>query len=256
MIRLRIAWLVLVLALGTPSLVAAGFEDGMAAYDRGDFERALAEWIEDARGGHVAATWLVGNMYLQGQGVARPEPRIAADYYKQAADQGFTEAQVSLAALYRQGLGVPKDLKRAVALLYQAAARRHPVAQADLGDLFLEGVPGHLDPDPVHAAEWYGQAANVGVLYAQFKLAQLYLEGLGVDQDEITGFAWLIRAHDAASKREENGWSRRVLALDAEAGFGRITFAELIGSRYATYRGGLPAGVLAAAREMALAGGG
>ncbi|MGF1457099.1 MAG: tetratricopeptide repeat protein [Alphaproteobacteria bacterium] len=251
MIRLRAGWSLAILLVLSAAPAAADFQDGVDAYDRGDLKQALASWLEEARKGDPASTWLVGTMYLRGEGVMRPEPRIAAEYYRLAADRGFTEAQVSLATLYREGRGVPKDLKRAVAWLYQAAARRHPVAQADLGDLFLEGVPGQLDPDPEHAAEWYRQAADVGVLYAQFKLAQLYLEGIGVDQDDVTGFALLIRVYEAARRGEENDWSRRVLRLDAPAGFDGTPLADVIASRHATYQVALPGGVIAAARDLA-----
>ncbi len=234
----------------------ASFEDGLGAYRRGAYDVALQEWIDDARDGNLPSVWLVGNMYLSGQGLSRPEPRIAAEYYAQAAEAGFTEAQVSLATLYRQGLGVKKDLQQAVAWLYQAAARRHPVAMVDLGDLFLDGVPGHLTSDPAAAVSWYRQAAELGVVLAQVKLGQLHLEGVGTARDPVAGLAWIIAAHDAHKAGREGVWSRRVMPFDApitgaEAG---TRFGDVIETLYETYRSTFPSGVVAAARDRALDG--
>ncbi len=243
--------LAVVSSISTPA--RADFAAGMEAYAAGDPQTALQEWIREGRGGNTRALWLVGNLYLNGEGVDQPSPRIAADYYLEAAELGFAEAQLSLATLYRQGRGVERDLEQALAWLYQAAAQRHPEAQVDLADLFLEGGDGALEPDPVHASQWYGQAADQGVVFAQFKLAQMHLEGVGLTKDEVTGFAWLTIAHDAATDGRENARSKRVMLLSALVPGLRPerTLAQLIVETYERTGRGLRAGVLAEARKKA-----
>jgi len=96
-----------ILALGFAGLVAAGpCEDGLLAYGLGDYATALR--------------------------ILRP-----------LADQGNADAQISLAVIYAEGQGVPKDLAAAARWYQRAADQGHVVAQSDLGAMYYsgEGVP-------------------------------------------------------------------------------------------------------------------
>lgn len=57
------------LAMANPSL--AGFDQGLAAYRAGDYERAFEEFRADAIDGHATAQFNLGVMYYKGQGVSR-----------------------------------------------------------------------------------------------------------------------------------------------------------------------------------------
>ena len=73
-----------------------------------------------------------------------------------AADQDHTEAQVSLGLLYAQGRGVEEDYQTAMDLLYAAALDGHPIAQVELANYFLYGVPDKVQQSESHAFDWYG----------------------------------------------------------------------------------------------------
>ena len=83
-------------------------------------------------------------MYLTGYGVARSLP-TAASFFTQAADseQPSAEAQLHLASMYQQGLGVSRDPTRAVSLYQHAADSGNERAQLMLAKLLVkgEGVP-------------------------------------------------------------------------------------------------------------------
>ncbi len=64
--RLALA-VALLIGLATPS--HADFQDGLAAYDRGDYAAALREWRPLAEQGHAMAQTFLGVMYSKGQGV-------------------------------------------------------------------------------------------------------------------------------------------------------------------------------------------
>ncbi len=66
----------------------------------------------------------------------------AAVLWKQAADQGYADAQCNLGVLYYNGLGVPKDVARAVALFKQAAAGGSKGAVDALRELVGAVPPG------------------------------------------------------------------------------------------------------------------
>ncbi|MEE8535420.1 MAG: sel1 repeat family protein, partial [Kiloniellales bacterium] len=58
---------VLVVSLATPAW--AGYEEGLAAYGRGDFPAALREFEDLALQGDAAAQFYLGIMYDRGGGV-------------------------------------------------------------------------------------------------------------------------------------------------------------------------------------------
>ena len=64
----------------------AGFEEGSAAFDRGDYAKAMREWRPLAENGHALAQRNVALMYRQGYGVSR-DFREAIRWYKMAAEQ-------------------------------------------------------------------------------------------------------------------------------------------------------------------------
>jgi hypothetical protein len=92
--------------------LAGPFEDGVAAYDRGQFAAALELWLPLAREGNVAAQLGVGMLYERGSGVA-PDAAEAVRWYLRAAEGGNAEAQYRAALAYETGSGAPKDLEQA-----------------------------------------------------------------------------------------------------------------------------------------------
>ena len=78
----RIA-LVAVLMFGHATSAWAGFDEGMAAYERGDYATALEEWLPLAEQGNVAAQSNLGVMYTNGHGVPQNYAE-AAKWYRAA----------------------------------------------------------------------------------------------------------------------------------------------------------------------------
>ncbi len=75
------------------------FEDGVAAYQRGDYRKAAEQ-------GHAEAQFKLGAMYFSGDGVPQDDAG-AVKWYRMAAEQGHAEAQADLAYMYENGLGHP-----------------------------------------------------------------------------------------------------------------------------------------------------
>ncbi|MEO0907313.1 MAG: sel1 repeat family protein, partial [Pseudomonadota bacterium] len=59
------------LALGAQPVLAQDFEAGVAAYEEGDYEAALAEFRPLAEQDDADAQYNLGVMYLDGHGVAQ-----------------------------------------------------------------------------------------------------------------------------------------------------------------------------------------
>jgi TPR repeat protein len=75
--------------------IADPLEDGVAAYERGDFATALRLFQSLAEQGDASAQSNLGVLYEKGQGTAR-DYREALKWYRQAAQQGYADAQFNL----------------------------------------------------------------------------------------------------------------------------------------------------------------
>jgi TPR repeat protein len=81
--------------LGIAGAVAGPWEDGMAAYNRGDYVPAIRLFRPLAEQGNAKAQNLLGVMYRRGQGVARNSVR-AFVWFSRAASRGDASAKVEL----------------------------------------------------------------------------------------------------------------------------------------------------------------
>jgi TPR repeat protein len=100
---------------------SADFNDGAVAYAMGDYERALQTLQPLAEtANHAYAQYYLGMMYVNGQGVAQ-DYKVAAKWFRAAAEKGVAAAQNKLGQLYVDGRGVPKDMEFAFAWFSTAA---------------------------------------------------------------------------------------------------------------------------------------
>jgi TPR repeat protein len=185
----RIAGLFLTVAVSalTPGSATAGWDEGVAAYQRGDYHAAFREFMALASMGIPSAQYNLGLMYSRGQGVPQDYGE-AVRWFRMAADQGDADAQTSLGGMYVLGQGVPQNDVEAVRWYRMAAEQGRALAQLVLGSMYAygEGVP----QDYGEAARWYQLAADQGEASAQYSLGLAYREGRGVVQDDATAARW------------------------------------------------------------------
>jgi TPR repeat protein len=81
--------------LGGPGALAGPWEDGMAAYNRGDYVPAITVFRAMAAQGNARAQSLLGVMYRRGQGVSR-SPVRAFVWFSRAAARGDAKARAEL----------------------------------------------------------------------------------------------------------------------------------------------------------------
>ena len=119
---IRVGCVALVLSLSLAAPVAAGpFENGVAAYKRGDYATALRLWRPLADQGDAVVQKSLGFMYANGHGVPRDYAE-AVKWYRKAAEQGDADAQANLGDMYANGQGVPRDYVQAHKWFNLAAA--------------------------------------------------------------------------------------------------------------------------------------
>ena len=145
--------------LAACGVARADFQDGLEAYNSGNYLYAFEEFRTLALNGDAAAQYRLGVMYTKGQGVPRND-KLAASWYLKAAEQDDTRAQFVIAEMYAKGQGVQQDDKQ--------------------------------------SALWYLKAADHGFPKAQYTVGLMYAKGQGVQQDFIQAYKWLSLAGDMA----------------------------------------------------------
>lgn len=114
----------LLLLAALPAPAQAAYQDGLAAYDRGDYATAFREFEALARLGDATSQFNLGLMYQKGWGVPQHFAE-AASWYLKAAEQGYARAHLELARMYDRGQGVRRDFARAY-MWYSLAASALP----------------------------------------------------------------------------------------------------------------------------------
>ena len=154
-----------------------GLARGRAALARGFPLEALREWQAAQRAGSREAAYLIGRLYLEGQGLRR-NPAEAAFWFDEASRGGHVAAKYELASLLIHGAG-----DGGVAH-WIASARGHAsedVVTRNISALFPYGF--EIAADPAQAARLFAEAAAEGHVAAQATLGALMLEGRGCEKD-------------------------------------------------------------------------
>jgi TPR repeat protein len=110
--------------------------------------------------------------------------------------RGDVEAEVAFGNLYESGQSVlPLDPARAAEWYRRAADKGHAGAQFNLANMYLDGLG--VPKDAGQAVTWYRKSADQGDALAQFSLGSIYEAGVGgVPRDEASAAAWYRRAAD------------------------------------------------------------
>ena len=111
-----------VLALAIPPALAGDLEDGMEAYDGGDYAQALAAWTRAAAAGRADAMTAIAGLYADGIGVAR-DSKVALTWYRRGARLGDVASQLNLGDMIARGQGQERDPVEASMWLGLAAAQ-------------------------------------------------------------------------------------------------------------------------------------
>lgn len=110
----------------------------------------------------------------------------AMQWAQKAAQAGLPLAPEKIAYMYRDGLGVDRNLEKAFEYFRMAAIGGNEYGQAALGDCYYFGN-GTKQNYP-EAVKWYRAAAEVGHVDATSMLGQCYYLGSGLEVDYAAAF--------------------------------------------------------------------
>ena len=135
-------------------------EDGVAAFDRGDYQSAFHLFERSASAGNAEGQIRLARLYDRGDGVPQNYSE-AVKWFRLAAEQGSAEGQSNLGAFYSLGRGVPQNYLEAVKWFRLAAEQGNASAQFNLASMYAlgRGVP----KDYVQALKWFNVSASRSV---------------------------------------------------------------------------------------------
>ena len=179
------------------SAMAGDLEQGLAAYNKQNYEEAMNWWVIAAKQGNADAQYNLGVMYDNGRGVPQ-DYKEAAKWYQLAAMQGHASAQHNLGVMYEVGRGIPQDDSEAVRLYQLAANQGNASAQLNLGYMYAHGrgVP----QDDSEAVRLFQLAANQGNDVAQLNLGNRFSIGKGVPQNYSEAKKWYSLAAEQGNQ--------------------------------------------------------
>ncbi len=168
-----------------------------------------------AEGGHPVAQWRLGRMYAKGDGVAQDDLR-AYDYFSKIANAHAEDspsapqaaivanAFVALGRYYVSGIPnsrVKADPERAREMFsYAASYFGNAEAQYNLARMYLDGVG--MPRDVKYGIRWLGLAARKGQHQAQAQLGLMLFNGDRLQRQAARGLMWLTLAQDSAGPDE------------------------------------------------------
>lgn len=246
----RYVYTILIIILGCNLNVSAQTTDldattpyhqAVKEYDRGNYEKAFAQFKPLAEQGDTKAQLYLAICYSNGEGVRRNYQEAEA-WLKKAATQNDAEAQFELGMFYLDIDSRSKQPEKVIFWLLKAAQQKNVDAQFALGVIYDAGILTKIDgewialfEDREKAIYWYEQASeqgdtdaqsNLGLLYlrqkdytqahqmykkaavlgnknAQLNLGYLYVHGWGVPQNNHKAYLWIsLAATDSPMARE------------------------------------------------------
>lgn len=108
-----------ILTMTSGAVIAGPWEDGMAAYNRGDYVPAVQVFRGMAKAGNAKAQMMLGSMYQRGQGVAKSSAH-AFMWLTFASSRGDTQAKAELKIV--EASMTPSDMSQARTMMQACEA--------------------------------------------------------------------------------------------------------------------------------------
>lgn len=193
--KIHVIFILIVMCLIAPATIWAGYDDGIEAYNKADYESALRNLAPLAEQGNSDAQVKVGILYFNGLGVSKNYSE-AGKWFLRAASQGDTTAQRMVAKMHINGEGFKEDYLVAVKWYQKAIEAGNIEAQNELAHMYINNQGFSLDETKILAGK--------GNSIAQYALGFIYKNGFNVKQNNDDALIWLHRAAEAGNVYAQN----------------------------------------------------
>ncbi|ARJ65620.1 hypothetical protein WV31_08100 [Magnetospirillum sp. ME-1] len=173
--------LAVLLGLGAAGPAVAGYDEGLAAYQKRDWPAAIREFKPLAAQGNAAAQARLGHMLFEGLGGPRDDVE-ALRLLNAAASAGDSLAQHFLGNAYFNGRAVPKDISQALVWFGRAADKGQPESLHAMGEIHFNGLG--INKDEGKGVDYFRRAAEKGWAASHERLATLSWDGRAMPTDK------------------------------------------------------------------------
>jgi TPR repeat protein len=209
---MRHLFLTVALSILVTAAAAAGIDDAIAAYERGELAAAQSAFTRLARTGVPAADYNLAVMHLRGE-VPHASAREALRLMTRAANAGFVTAIYGLGQLHELGqAGLPINLPEANRWYLRAAEAGSVDGQVAIATAHYLGRGAAKDASL--AAHWYRIAAQGGDVGAMYIYASMAETGDGVAQDLNEARYW----YQAAARNGDEAAPSKLKEIEARLG--------------------------------------
>lgn len=188
---------------------AAAFGDAYSAYQLGlyglDHSQTVHEvetsvkWLESSFAhGNGDAALVLGTFYENGgDGLIEMKPDTAITWFEKGLSVGQAECASELAFYYREGIVVPKDKEKALALYKKAVTLGDEDSLFSLALLYME------NKEEEKALPYLLKAAETGNRKAQYMAGYMYIFGKGTEENREEGIFYLEQAAQGGDQGAE-----------------------------------------------------
>ncbi len=173
-----------------------------------DYERAFQWYGLATQVGHVHSNYCLAKMYYGGEGVIQDYEQ-AKYFYEQAAQGRDKYAYHALGKMYDNGIGTEQNYTKAAEYFTRASQENVPYADYRLAQMFAIGQG--VEPDQELSQILYGKALKEFIeqekqqsdAIVEFRIAEMYLRGIGVEQSIDEAVKWLTVCSEKENPRAQ-----------------------------------------------------
>lgn len=157
---------------------------------------AFSDFSRAAELNHPGAKNILGEMYRDGVSVDKSS-QTAEEYFAASAKTGNPYGCYNYAMMILSSNAVNKEASKAVKILERAASARYPEAMNEYGKCLYNSIGIDASVTNNHhqaVAWWYNAATEQKYAPAMVSLATAFLDGKGVERNELAAISWLEKA--------------------------------------------------------------
>ncbi|WP_319498762.1 tetratricopeptide repeat protein [uncultured Cohaesibacter sp.] len=158
--------------------------EAKAETDAGNLSAALELYKKAYANNEQRAAEQLARLYMEGGEGITVDYAAAKDWAQKAIDAGESRGLLYLGKIWMEGLGVTKNLDKALSYFQQANEAGDMKAGRYVGLIMAE------QGNDAAAAEWFKKAAEAGDITSQYYLGRAYQTGKGVEQDFAAALLW------------------------------------------------------------------
>lgn len=191
---------------------AAEFAEAEKLLKAREYETAIEKLKLADEKGHPEAMYVIGLLNEQGKGRWFSSDSDALANYRKAASPPFNnaKAQYKMGLFYEEGRGgLDRDIVKALEWYKKAALQKNPDGLFRVG-MALKNGDGNEPVDYEKMIRCFTEAAQSGLVEAQYQLGYCYENGIGVPLSIIQAKHW----YGKAAKQNHRDAARRFQALE------------------------------------------